>query len=63
MLPANSTKLSFRNSVYKIRFEDCERCPMYWFYLQDAVDNVPEHVVHWENFVSYVGLYSMRGVV
>lgn len=26
----------------------------YWFYLQDAVDDVPEYVVHWDNFVQYV---------
>ena len=44
--------------MYKIRFEDRENRPIfghrYWFYLQDAVDDVPEYVVHWDNFVRYV---------
>ena len=66
-LPANSKDLSFGNSVYKIRFEDRENRPMfghrYWFYLQDAVDDVPEYVVHWDTFVQYVGLTSMCSVV
>ncbi len=65
-LPAGSKDLSFGNSVYKIRFEEREHRSMfghrYWFYLQDAVDDVPEYVVHWDNFVQYVGLASMRGI-
>lgn len=44
--------------MYKIRFEDRKRQPIYghkyWFYLQDAVDDVPEYVVRWDNFVQYV---------
>ncbi len=48
-------ELSFGNTVYKIRFEDRERRPVfgqrYWFYLRDAVEDVPEYVVHWDNFV------------
>jgi mRNA (guanine-N7-)-methyltransferase len=23
----------------------------YWFYLQDAVENVPEYIVKWDEFV------------
>ena len=45
----------FGNSVYKIRFE--ERQPRiqlfgqrYWFYLMDAVEDVPEYIVHWDHF-------------
>ena len=57
-LPPDSKDLTFGNSVYKIRFEDRENRPIfghrYWFYLQDAVDDVPEYVVHWDNFVRYV---------
>lgn len=53
-IPPTSEELSFGNSVYKITFESRER-PMfghkYWFFLQDAVENVPEYVVHWDNFV------------
>ena len=59
-LPANSKDLSFGNSVYKIRFEDRENRPMfghrYWFYLQDAVDDVPEYIVRWDNFVKCASL-------
>jgi hypothetical protein len=22
----------------------------YWFYLKDAVEDVPEYIVHWQNF-------------
>ena len=54
-LPADTDDLSFGNSVYKIRFENRDSKPMfghkYWFFLQDAVENVPEYVVRWENFV------------
>lgn len=41
--------------MYKIRFEEREKRPVYghryWFYLKDAVDDVPEYVVRWDNFV------------
>ena len=57
-LPPNAKELTWGNSVYKIRFEDRHNRPVfghrYWFYLQDAVDDVPEYVVHWDNFVQYV---------
>ena len=50
--------LSFGNSVYKITFEKREDKPLfghkYWFFLQDAVENVPEYIVRWDNFVQYV---------
>ena len=54
----NTDDLSFGNSVYRIRFDDRDRRPVfghrYWFYLKDAVDDVPEYIVQWENFVQCV---------
>lgn len=53
--------LSFGNSVYKITFEKRDDKPVfghkYWFFLQDAVENVPEYVVRWDNFVQYVSYF------
>jgi mRNA (guanine-N7-)-methyltransferase len=31
----------------------------YWFWLKDAVENVPEYIVHWDHFVRYVPLTSL----
>lgn len=57
-LPPSVQDLSFGNSVYSIRFEDRQSRPLfghrYYFWLNDAVDNVPEYIVHWNNFVRYV---------
>lgn len=54
-VPAEETTYSFGNSVYSIRFDERDHRPLYghryWFYLKDAVDDVPEYVVHWDNFV------------
>lgn len=54
-LPEGTEDLSFGNSVYRIRFEERENKPTfghkYWFFLQDAVENVPEYIVRWQNFV------------
>ena len=41
--------------MYQIRFENRQmRSQMfghrYWFYLKDAVEDVPEYLVHWEHF-------------
>jgi mRNA (guanine-N7-)-methyltransferase len=47
-------ELSFGNSVYSIRFDSKQEQPLYghryWFYLKDAVEDVPEYVVRWEEF-------------
>ncbi|TFK89266.1 hypothetical protein K466DRAFT_645030 [Polyporus arcularius HHB13444] len=63
-VPKDAKELSWGNSVYKIRFEDRENRPMfghrYWFYLQDAVDDVPEYVVHWDNFVRMASEYGLE---
>lgn len=61
----DAEELSFGNSVYKITFENRERPTYghkYWFFLQDAVENVPEYVVRWDNFVQYVhpSLHAFR---
>lgn len=57
-IPPDATDLSFGNDVYKIRFEDRTEQPIYghkyWFFLRDAVEDVPEYVVHWGHFVQYV---------
>ncbi|KAI0648227.1 mRNA capping enzyme-domain-containing protein [Trametes meyenii] len=58
--------LSWGNNVYKIRFEERERRPVfghrYWFYLKDAVDDVPEYVVHWDNFVELAAEYGLHPI-
>ncbi|KAI0747663.1 mRNA capping enzyme-domain-containing protein [Daedaleopsis nitida] len=63
-LPPDADDLTWGNSVYKIRFEDRQNRPVfghrYWFYLQDAVDDVPEYVVHWDNFVHLASEYGLE---
>ncbi|KAI0328103.1 hypothetical protein GY45DRAFT_1029121 [Cubamyces sp. BRFM 1775] len=65
-LPPDSKELSWGNNVYRIRFEERDSRPIfghrYWFYLQDAVDDVPEYVVHWENFVQLAAEYDLHPV-
>ncbi|KAJ3484219.1 hypothetical protein NLI96_g5781 [Meripilus lineatus] len=65
-LPPNSRDLSFGNAVYKIRFEERHHRPIfghrYWFYLKDAVDDVPEYIVHWDHFVKLAAEYSLHPV-
>jgi len=62
-LPPNTEDLSFGNSVYQVRFEERTQKPVfghkYWFSLQDAVDNVPEYVVRWDNFVQMAAEYDL----
>ena len=51
----DSEELRFGNSCYYIQFEERSHTAIYGhayrFYLQDAVDDVPEYIVHWDNFV------------
>jgi mRNA (guanine-N7-)-methyltransferase len=51
----DSSTLSFGNSVYSVRFDSFDG-PIYghryMFFLQDAVEDVPEYVVYWDNFVA-----------
>lgn len=62
-IAADAPELSFGNSVYKIRFDDRENRPLYgykyWFYLKDAVDDIPEYVVHWKNFEKVAAEYGL----
>ena len=57
-LPPDTAELMFGNSVYHIKFDQRDSKPIYGhrysFFLHDAVDDVPEYVVHWEPFVQYV---------
>lgn len=59
----DAPELSFGNAVYKIKFEERNPQPIYghkyWFYLQDAVDDVPEYVVHWDNFERLAAEYGL----
>ena len=54
--------LEFGNNVYRIKFDTRHRPGAdyyghrYHFYLKDAVEDVPEFVVYWPNFESYVSL-------
>ncbi|KAF8061515.1 mRNA capping enzyme-domain-containing protein [Lyophyllum atratum] len=65
-LPPDARELSFGNSVYKIRFEERDEKPTfghkYWFFLRDAVDDVPEYVVQWDNFVHLAAEYDLYPV-
>ncbi|EIW60733.1 mRNA (guanine-N7)-methyltransferase [Trametes versicolor FP-101664 SS1] len=63
---AAAEDLTWGNNVYKIRFEQRDPRPMfghrYWFYLQDAVDDVPEYVVHWDNFVQMAAEFGLHQI-
>ncbi|KIJ32457.1 hypothetical protein M422DRAFT_213808, partial [Sphaerobolus stellatus SS14] len=56
----------FGNSVYKIRFEHHLGAQIptyghrYWFFLRDAVEDVPEYVVHWQPFVALAKEYGLN---
>lgn len=62
-VPPDAEELSFGNSVYKIRFDQREPRPIYghryWFFLKDAVEDVPEYLVHWDNFVQLASQYRL----
>jgi len=57
-IPGDAPSLSFGNPVYSIKFESRESSPTfghrYSFFLQDAVEDVPEYVVRWDHFVQCV---------
>lgn len=65
-IPAEASDLSFGNSVYSIKFESREPRPLYGhrysFFLQDAVEDVPEYVVHWEPFVQLAAEYGLHPI-
>lgn len=57
-LPDDTERLAFGNDVYSIEFSDRSTFRPYGhryeFYLQDAVEDVPEYLVDWPNFTSCV---------
>ncbi|KAI0060810.1 guanine-N(7)-methyltransferase [Artomyces pyxidatus] len=65
-LPPDAQELEWGNSVYKIRFDERESRPIYGhrysFFLRDAVEDVPEYVVRWENFVQLAAEYNLHPV-
>lgn len=62
-IPPNQKDLSFGNDVYTIRFEERDNRPVfghkYSFFLKDAVEDVPEYVVRWDNFVQMASDYKL----
>ncbi|KAF5391324.1 hypothetical protein D9757_002065 [Collybiopsis confluens] len=65
-LPPEREDLSFGNAVYKVCFETREHQGSYGhkyrFFLRDAVEDVPEFLVHWDNFVSMAAEYDLHPV-
>lgn len=62
-LPPDATDLSWGNNVYSIRFDNRIKRTYgqrYSFFLKDAVDDVPEYVVHWNNFESLAESYGLK---
>ncbi|KAG9121929.1 mRNA cap guanine-N7 methyltransferase, partial [Ceratobasidium sp. 392] len=59
-------ELSFGNPVYRIRFDSKREQPLYghryWFYLRDAVEDVPEYVVRWDEFTTLALEYDLKAV-
>ncbi|GAA5900854.1 hypothetical protein JCM6882_007681 [Rhodosporidiobolus microsporus] len=69
--------LAFGNSIYRVQF-NARDAPLvdggeatgeqsayghrYTFFLQDAVEEVPEYVVYWENFVALAAEYSLSPI-
>ncbi|ORX33622.1 mRNA capping enzyme-domain-containing protein [Kockovaella imperatae] len=56
--------LRFGNGCYSVQFEERRHKGLYGhayhFYLEDAVDDVPEYIVDWENFVSLASEYRLK---
>ncbi|WOO85154.1 mRNA cap guanine-N7 methyltransferase [Vanrija pseudolonga] len=56
--------LEFGNSCYSITFEERHHKGIYGhayhFYLEDAVEGVPEYTVDWDNFVSLAREYGLE---
>ncbi|KZT44117.1 guanine-N(7)-methyltransferase [Sistotremastrum suecicum HHB10207 ss-3] len=62
-LPSDAEELSFGNAVYKIQFDNRDiqtYGQRYSFFLKDAVEDVPEYVVHWDNFVELAKEYGLH---
>ncbi|KIR55441.1 mRNA cap guanine-N7 methyltransferase [Cryptococcus gattii Ru294] len=63
-LPEHDEELRFGNSCYSIQFRERQHKGVYGhdyrFYLTDAVEDVPEYLVDWENFVSLASESGLR---
>ncbi|OWZ50983.1 mRNA cap guanine-N7 methyltransferase [Cryptococcus neoformans A2-102-5] len=63
-LPDDDEELRFGNSCYSIQFTERQHKGVYGhdyrFYLTDAVEDVPEYLVDWENFVSLASESGLR---
>lgn len=63
-LPDRDEELRFGNSCYSIQFTERRHKGVYGhdyrFYLTDAVEDVPEYLVDWENFVSLASESGLR---
>ncbi|WVQ64811.1 uncharacterized protein L199_002980 [Kwoniella botswanensis] len=63
-LPEDDEELRFGNSCYYVQFSERKHKGIYGhqyrFFLMDAVEDVPEYVVDWENFVNLAMEYRLR---
>lgn len=61
-IPEDAEDIVFGNEVYRIKFDERDLTPRYGhrytFFLTDAVEEVPEYVVHWTSFVQSVSFSS-----
>lgn len=57
-------ELSFGNSCYQVTFSERQHNGIYGheyrFFLQDAVEDVPEYIVDWDNFVALAREYGLE---
>ncbi|KLT41949.1 guanine-N(7)-methyltransferase [Cutaneotrichosporon oleaginosum] len=57
-------ELTFGNTCYHITFSEREHKGLYGheyrFYLEDAVEDVPEYIVDWDNFVALAREYGLE---
>ncbi|KAK0552429.1 mRNA cap guanine-N7 methyltransferase [Tilletia horrida] len=57
-------QLKFGNDIYSVTFEQKETQPpfgnKYWFFLEDAVEDVPEYVVEWDQFQQLATEFGLR---
>ncbi|TYJ59172.1 hypothetical protein B9479_000161 [Cryptococcus floricola] len=63
-LPEDDEQLTFGNSCYSVQFSQRHHTGVYGheyrFYLEDAVEDVPEYLVNWESFESLAAEYNLR---
>ncbi|WWC68714.1 uncharacterized protein I206_102648 [Kwoniella pini CBS 10737] len=63
-LSEDDEELKFGNSCYFVQFNEKKHKGIYGhqyrFYLMDAVEDVPEYVVDWENFVNLAMEYKLK---